>query len=653
MSGLSCKRVFVRPRGGCFLNFSWMVSLWLCSSLYAECNPVRTMLQEPILHFDASVSDSFQLGANRSVQSWESLNGRASLVRSEVGVDGPVFEPAVLNGLSAVRFSDGDSSLFLKAENLPELKMGSIHLFVVARQTTSKGRQGLLSMGNEDPSLSLFSDGENYRLRTGDSGNQNPEGPPVDGAAHLFSFSHLIDNKLDKELSRSFWPGDFKVDGALCGKVFNPVGVLSVEELLIGGAGDGDIFHGDVAEILIFNRPLEADVVRGIQCRLAEKWGLPLTEWKIPEGLPLLKEVRIGPAGRHSSFGYFGESPESPDGRRIAYVVFQNLDGSDASEMPIDLWVCDHDFSNHRLVMEGASVSGFHNGAVVHWVDNHRVVAGAGRYGEIKIINVDTGAVDFGPYAPGWPGGIGYKGQVLLHMTRNNPLGPVGIYQLNTTDGEIARLFSADEFTDFYDEYAWRGRRNPNEWRFVHGKFSEQGTHIGFSVVPRGGKQYLFTARSDGADLRVWGQFSPGRGSDKPLHWQWYDDDHIFGVDQETSDRTPGNLFIKLWDREGRTIRTLAGPGNHIAMSYDKNWFAGDSFYFEDPVRLYLYQSGQTVPSAVIFEHDGIVPTWVLSGHINPSFSRDGRRLYYSRPVGNKLVQAYCVDLTPVIDRAR
>ena len=85
-------------------------------------------------------------------------------------------------------------------------------------------------------------------------------------------------------------------------------------------------------------------------------------------------------------------------------------------------------------------------------------------------------------------------------------------------------------------------------------------------------------------------------------------------------------------------------------MSPDKNWFAGDSFYFEDPVRLYLYRSGQTIPSAVIFEHEGVFPTWILSGHVNPAFSRDGHRLYYNRPVGNKLIQIYCVDLSSLAE---
>ena len=57
-------------------------------------------------------------------------------------------------------------------------------------------------------------------------------------------------------------------------------------------------------------------------------------------------------------------------------------------------------------------------------------------------------------------------------------------------------------------------------------------------------------------------------------------------------------------------------------MSYDKKLFAGDSFYFDDPTSLYVYRSGETTPAAIVFEEKGVFPTWVLSAHINPAFSR-------------------------------
>jgi hypothetical protein len=130
------------------------------------------------------------------------------------------------------------------------------------------------------------------------------------------------------------------------------------------------------------------------------------------------------------------------------------------------------------------------------------------------------------------------------------------------------------------------------------------------------------------------------------LHYQWYDDETIFGADQDTFDGTPNNLFIKRWTREGVYLETIGGPGNHIALSYDKKWVAGENFYYEDPVKLYLYKHGKTEPSAVIFEHHGITPTWINSGHVNPSFSRDSSRIYYNRPVDDDFSQAYFVDIS-------
>ena len=143
----------------------------------------------------------------------------------------------------------------------------------------------------------------------------------------------------------------------------------------------------------------------------------------------------------------------------------------------------------------------------------------------------------------------------------------------------------------------------------------------------------------------------PGRGSDKPLHWHWYDNEHLYGVDQESLDGTPNNLHIKLWDLDGNYVRTLAGRGNHTAMSYDCKLFAGDSFYYDDPSWLVVYRDGEVRPAAVAFEEPGVFPMSTLGAHANPAFSRDGRRLYYKRPVADSLFQAYYVDLNPILEK--
>lgn len=608
-------------------------------------------VSQPLLHFSADKQEVFRFDANGKILSWKSSIGNFSLVTFSEK-EAPELRQNVIgdNKFMSVAFN-GKSQMKLKASVFPELKLGSLHVFVVARLTDVCKKSVILGMGKDYPSLNISSDGANFRLETGITGNQHPEGNKVDKNWHLIEFSHVTTSEMIRSTPRKVWPGDYKIDGALCGKVFNKLELLPFEKMTVGGL-IGDVtqnFKGEIGEIIIYNTPLQQAQLNAKRKELAKKWKITLNEWKIPDNLPVLKEVPVGPPQKNSSFGYFGESPESPDGKRIAYIVYHDSE-SGMKKTPVDLWVCNRDLTGRRLVVENVTSTNFHNGAMTHWVDNHRVVIGGSGYGEVKVINVETGEIENGPYNSCWPGGIGHNGQILLHAVKGSELGPVGIYQLDVYNDLITQRVRADQLLCFYDQGKWSGRLQPDTWRFVHGKISPNDTYVGYAVVPKGGKQHLFTSRLDGSDLKIFGHYFPEKGSDKPLHWHWYDDDLLYGVDQETKDGTPDNLCIKLWDRNGKYIRTLAGPANHTAMSYDKKWFAGDSFYFDDPVWLCIYRSGDTAPAAVVFKHSGIKITWLQEGHLNPAFSRDNRRLYYKRPVNDTYMQAYYVDLTPLLE---
>jgi hypothetical protein len=619
-----------------------MISALVCFSQHPE----------PFLQFDAASENSVQIGESGMILSWKSLTEQAALVPSDRGSNGPTLQQSAINGLPAVRFNDEGSSLALQTPLSSSLQIGSVHVFVVARMNGSEAAQMVLASGQDDPAIRLFSDGQNYRLRIGVTGNQQPEGPKIDGQVHLFEFHHTICKDLDAKISRSQWPGEFLIDGALCGKVFHAVADIPLDRLTLGNDPDQGMIplKGDIAEILMFNCALDEAALFEIRSQLAKKWGVALEEQLSRDAIPRLKEMRVGPAGRNSAFAYFGESPESPDGSRVAYVVYPEEDsGYGASDIPVELWVCRADMTGHRLISTNAVLTSYHNGSMGHWVDNHRMLIGGDGYQEVKVINIETGEIEFGPYSRCWPGGIGYNGLVLLHTLAGSSLGGPSIHQLDTVTGEITTLVTAEYLASCYDRYQWTGRRNPENWRFVHGKYSLDGTHIAFSVAPRGGKQHLLSMRTDGSDLRIWGRFFPDTGSDKPLHWHWYDDELVYGADQESKDGTPDNLNIKLWDRDGNYIRTLAGQANHVAMSYDKKFFAGESFYYDDPTWLVIYRSGETVPAAVVFEEEGIRPTWIMGAHVNPAFSRDGRRLYYKRPVEDRLFQAFYAELDPLL----
>jgi len=616
--------------------------------------------QKPLLHFDASDGATITSGVDGVVEEWRSKCGRARLRPADPGArSGPVV--STNESQPAVCLKEGGSALALETEAPLDLPLATSQIFVVARTPAPDSEGSLLAL---DPDLKIYCDGKNYRLRAGAVANQNPEGPPADDLIHLFEFTHRIDSATKKMTSRTAWPGDFIVDGQLCGKVFTKEREVPLEDLRVGAnAGEARAaFPSEISEIIIYDEELDHAALDKIRIELASKWRVELHTWAIPDGLPVLPETRIGPPEQHSAFGYFGTSPESPDGTRIAYIVYPGPPGQEEGDLfPMDLWVSDSSLENPRLVargiekLTGGGDATLHNGAMVQWVDNRRVVVGGGRRGNVCVVDVDTGDVELGPYTRAWPSGVPHNGQIVLHTVHGSNVGPPGLYRLDTSTGSVVKLLTAEDCLELMDTHGWVGSRETKTWRFTHSKFSPDGKKLAFAAVPGGGGQQLCIAKADGSEPKVFGRFEDNRGSDKPLHWHWYDSEHLIGVDQDTRDGSPNNLFIKIWDLEGNMVRAVAGPGNHIAISPDRQWILGESFYYENPTRLYVYRSGETKPAAVVFEEDGMLPTWILNGHVNPSFSRDGRKIYYNRPVNGRYSQAFRADLEPLLkpDTAR
>jgi hypothetical protein len=58
-----------------------------------------------------------------------------------------------------------------------------------------------------------------------------------------------------------------------------------------------------------------------------------------------------------------------------------------------------------------------------------------------------------------------------------------------------------------------------------------------------------------------------------------------------------------------------------------------------------LYRRGETKPDCILATMPIVQPIWTLSAHVNPSFSRDGKRVYFNRAMADGLSQAYYVDL--------
>ncbi len=360
---------------------------------------------------------------------------------------------------------------------------------------------------------------------------------------------------------------------------------------------------------------------------------------------------RVSPPGRGAEIGYYGTSPESPDGSKIAYVAYDDKLGPEsAADSRGSLYLCDADLTNHVKVRDIESIH-WEDGARQIWLTNDTIAYMdylPGRGPATYVVNT-SGEVVRGPLEGGLGQGETPNGSVLLwvdkkYFPHGSSLGPSGIYIYN--DGVVTQAVDLErDFGPLKDRL--EGSDNPGDWFMFHPQLSLHGTHIQVRLDSEYRvRQYLVTCRSDGTDARLF------EAPKKPLHQQWYDDSTIFGQEWVSRPADGGPRFqAKRWDRDGNYMETLAGAGNHSGISPDRRYIASDNHYGLDPVVISLYETRRAEPLAVLMsEPEG--PVWKMRAHVNPAFSRDGRKVYFNKPV-NGMPGVYRVDISRVIAARR
>lgn len=352
-----------------------------------------------------------------------------------------------------------------------------------------------------------------------------------------------------------------------------------------------------------------------------------------PREVPESALVRVGAEDCFSGIGYYGISPESPDGARIAYVQFTQPPTTARGDFPAELWVCDRDLTNHRKLAD-IPRTGAHNTAMPLWVDNRRIAYEV-NYHQTYLVDADTGE-DLLGVIDGQLQHNAHDNQFLVCLNRADADPATrGLYSVDADTGErrlVLPTLALEPFADILGE--------PNLARYVlqHGQWSTEGTHLAIKIFAGRGRDWpLVTCRADGTDILWFGR--------KPMHFQWYDDDTLFGHDSEVEDGLPNNRELRRWRRDGSVVETLAGRGCHPAMSPDRQWIATESWYGSDPVYLKLYRRGSLKPDRILAILSPVDAIWDLRAHVNPAFSPDGRRVYFMRPVGTSLSQACYVEL--------
>lgn len=358
-----------------------------------------------------------------------------------------------------------------------------------------------------------------------------------------------------------------------------------------------------------------------------------ITNTDINKTISLGPEKQVGQNGASTVFSFYSTSPESPDGKYIFHLRCKKEPDDKSLLVPGELWICNHDLKKYRHLTDVKGMPA-HNGAEAQWLDNKYIALHDS--GIIRVIDIRNGK-DILKKRIETPG-IGhdsFKGKVLFTVLKENGTERPGIYELNCFTGEVR---SVKLITDFRNAIL-PSYINPDEvfpveqWRVLHLQYSPDGKKIAFrlDVGKTEPMQLLGLCNVDGSDIEI---------QTRSLHFLWYDNESIIGHinfnKQGERPQQEKRFNLTRWDAKGNYIETLAPRGNHLAISPDRKYFVDETFYQTDPVIMYLISKEQKNRITVIDSFPPYDLVWKKRFHVNPAFSRDGKRIYYSKPLNEK-----------------
>ena len=354
-----------------------------------------------------------------------------------------------------------------------------------------------------------------------------------------------------------------------------------------------------------------------------------------------MKIYKIADTDASTLIGMNGGQIESPNGERIVYARKKDITVGEGME----LWVCNTDLTGHRKLMTFDCFN--HNGPSASFIDNSTVVFRdmSNNTSRIVIMDVDTGEIKYSIYGKEGhraEGGI-YPFSISEEYLGKNPdypmLDKTGIYTLNVASGEIKHVLSGEGIVDLV-------RSNG---------LTPTSSTISVSHVQLNPSATAVMMRIGVEECKVFGalgcyDIDTGKTHmipDKPVHQLWFDDETYMATRQFAKGRhiEMETSYIARFSKDGEELEVLGGISNHMDGSPDRRLFAGDRCYPGYATHVYVYERGNKTPLYTVEMEHLEEMVWKHNIHPNPSFSVNGKRLYFNMPVRDGKTEASFIEL--------
>ncbi len=346
--------------------------------------------------------------------------------------------------------------------------------------------------------------------------------------------------------------------------------------------------------------------------------------------------------GEYSTLlGMNGGMVESPDGKQIIYAAKKDL-SSPRSEVRI----CSSDLTDHRTIAEVDCPN--HNGPSATFLNDHEVVFREVKDNMSSFYIMDINTLKVRCHIAAKESHCGENGMYPFSISSEylgkNPEYPQitrsGIYLLNLSTGDISLAASEEQLLELVKSHGLTPTETTASVSHVQLNPSATSVMMRMSVkeCPVFGALGCFDLDTGNTHLIP----------DKPVHQLWFDDETYMATRQfyRNGRIEMDSSYIARFSKDGEELEVLGGISNHMDADHTRTLFAGDRCYPGYSTDVSVYRRGSKEPLAVfeIPHFEEIV--WKKQVHPNPSFSRDGKRLYFNRPCSNDKTEAVFADIS-------